>query len=134
MVLQKRPGELYIHFIGTDKRMDEWVPEDSCTIRETLATAPETGSRKRKRGRFNDTATTEAPSMNGLFLQNSVAGPSAMGGEMRNIESDRVMKSFLAEEELDETQHKHLTAQRNFDSVIFDEWKIRPWYVTLLLI
>ena len=114
--------------------MDEWVPEDLCTIRETVTIAPETRSKKRKRGRLNDTATSEVASMNGPFLQNSVAGPSAVDGEMQEIGSDRLVKSFLTEEELDATQHKHLTAQRNFDSVIFDEWKIKPWHVTLLLI
>jgi histone acetyltransferase HTATIP/histone acetyltransferase MYST1 len=34
---------------------------------------------------------------------------------------------ILSEEEFDMRQHKQLTAQKNFDTVMFDVWKITPW-------
>jgi histone acetyltransferase HTATIP/histone acetyltransferase MYST1 len=48
---------------------------------------------------------------------------------VRENGSEQPVQRILTEEELDATRHKQLTAQRNFDTVIFDEWKIRPWYV-----
>ncbi len=33
----------------------------------------------------------------------------------------------MTEEDFDLRHHKQLTAQRNFDMVMFDSWKIKPW-------
>ena len=111
--------------------MDEWVSEDICTVRESVHVAPETGSRKRKRGGWASSFSNRdaSSSMNGFSLQNSFASTSAVDGERRENGSERFGQSSLTEEELDARQHKQLTAQRNFDMIIFDEYKIKPWYV-----
>jgi len=117
--------------------MDEWVSEDLCKLRDSTPVGPEIGSRKRKRGRWpgpSSSSNREASSsMNGFSWQNSLASTSAVDGERRENGSERLLQGSLTEEELDASQHKQLTAQRNFDTVIFDEWKIRPWCVKFLL-
>jgi len=35
---------------------------------------------------------------------------------------------IMTEEDFDLRHHKQLTAQRNFDTIIFESWKIKPWY------
>lgn len=117
--------------------MDEWVSEDLCTLRDSTPVGPEMGSRKRKRGRWPGASSSSnreaSSSMNGFSLQNSFASTSAVDGERRENGLEHIQGS-MTEEELDASQHKQLTAQRNFDTVIFDEWKIRPWYVKFLLL
>ena len=63
-IFQRRPGEFYVHYVGTDKRMDEWISEDFCTMNDPVLVASDAGSRKRKRNRWNETtvSTHEASS------------------------------------------------------------------------
>ena len=132
-ILQRRLGELYVHYIGTDKRMDEWISEDLCTTTDPVPVTLDAGNRKRKRGRWNE--TTFSPHE----ASSSKHGPAATNGltrvidrvERKTNESQHLTENSLTEEELNLTRPKEFTSQRNFDTVIFDEWKIRPWYAFL---
>ncbi|KAF8174723.1 acyl-CoA N-acyltransferase [Pholiota molesta] len=77
-VLQRRPGEVYVHYVDMDKRMDDSAPPQPAT-----PSVEENG------------ASTEV---------------------------------LMTEQDFDLQHHKQLTAQRNFDIVIFEKWKLRPWY------
>lgn len=111
-----------MHYVDMDKRMDEWVAEDACGIREPPA-APE--PKKRKRGRppraqtHSDAAQPEAVSPRAEAGDQNGAGPTSAPREV-----------VISEEDFDLRQHKQLTAQRNFDMVVFDSWKIKPWCVS----
>lgn len=132
-ILQQRTGEFYVHYVDTDKRMDEWISEDLCTTNDPVPVTSDAGNRKRKRSRWNETTVSlhEASS--------SKHGPAAPNGLTRTIdkmerktnESQHLTENSLTEEEPNLTRPKEFTSQRNFDTVIFDEYKIRPWCVFL---
>ena len=97
-----------MHYVDMDKRMDEWVNEAACTIREPAVESP---PKKRRPGRPRAQAAPEpAPPA-------AVPPPPPSGGT----------EVVMTEEDFDLRHHKQLTAQRNFDMVMFDSWKIKPW-------
>ena len=121
LVLEKRPSEYYVHYHNTDKRLDEWVPEDS--VRPAGADErpdPDLSStRKRKRGSVDP----EAGGSRGVSEDRSSVmrdGSAATPGESGIT---------ITEEEYDIEHHKQITAKRNFDKVIFGKWQIKTWCV-----
>jgi hypothetical protein len=91
-----------------DKRMDEWVPEEDCRMKEPTPQPPP----KKKRGRPPKPAPPPP----------QPATPSVE-------ENGASMEVLMTEQDFDLQHHKQLTAQRNFDIVIFEKWKLRPWCV-----
>lgn len=134
-----------MHYVNTDKRLDEWVPKEHC--RKVILTPPaETmtgdrsgegdgdasgiGSRKRKRGR-------QARNM-GLDLKggSSQVHPTAgsTGGSVLQKDSNhsetagtKPTEITVTEEDYDIQHHKQITAHRNFDKVHFGEWQVKTW-------
>lgn len=107
-VLERRPGEVYVHYANSDKRLDEWVAERTVRLTETKVTAkashaPTNGNvKKRKR--------------------------SASAAEREEEEEDAAAKELkMSEEEYDIEHHKQITAKRNFDKVNFGKWQIKTW-------
>ena len=111
---------MYVHYVDTDKRLDEWVPEGSCQPQQS----PEQQGppAKKRRGRpprkhtpepsaSKDVEAPPPPAPEPVVEENGVTGAHVI----------------LSEEEFDMRQHKQLTAQKNFDTVMFDVWKITPW-------
>jgi histone acetyltransferase MYST1 len=135
-ILQKRAGEVYVHYVNTDKRLDEWVPETNVREIEECPPSPSAKStRKRKRGRPRSSSV----------LQQPLAGPSGSSSE---VEENGLERILMTEEDYDIEHHKrivspcdvsltfmctnktiHQTAQRNFDKVNFGAWQIKTWYV-----
>ena len=114
-VLQRRDGEVYVHYVNTDKRMDEWVPEESCRRDGDVAPLSiESTNRKRKHKSYS----LEPSALNGFALR------SAYG---ENKGSHMPTEIVMTEEDFDLQHHQQLRAQRNFDVIIFDVWKIKPW-------
>ncbi|TDL28905.1 acyl-CoA N-acyltransferase [Rickenella mellea] len=109
-VMQRRPGEVYVHYANADKRLDEWLPEKDVV---ELATNGTNESRKRKRGMSSADASRDP----------SVANGSVDG---RTPESREDVP--MTEEEIDLREHRKITATRNFDKVIFGTWEIKTWY------
>ena len=104
--------------------MDEWVPEDCCRCDGDAAQLPQAESTNRKRKRKRDVSYSLGPSaLNGFALRR-------IYGE--NKGSPMPTEIVMTEEDFDLQHHQQLRAQRNFDVVIFDVWKIKPWWVVRL--
>lgn len=120
-ILQRRDGEVYVHYVNTDKRMDEWVPEESCRCDGDVAQLPQAEFTNRKRKRKRDVSyNLESSVLNGFSLR-------GVNGEDKG--SPMPTEIVMTEEDFDLQHHQQLRAQRNFDVVIFDVWKIKPWQV-----
>jgi len=86
--------------------MDEWIPESSCTL------LPE------KPLRFSEATSSNGTAMD---VDHSMAYED-------DYESSRTTQEIvMTEEEFDLRHHQQLHSQKNFDTVIFDTWKIKPW-------
>lgn len=121
-VLTRGSEGLYVHYIDTDKRMDEWVPEALVKPftaipngNSTPDAAPARRGRKRKR---------TGPDPDSLPSPEE-AGPSTPAlEEPTEAHTDDVV---MTEEDYDIQQHKQITAHRNFDMVYFGDWQIKTW-------
>lgn len=51
--------------------------------------------------------------------------------DVDNMAPSTTTEVVMTEEEFDLRHHQQLHSQKNFDTVIFDTWKIKPWYVFL---
>ncbi|KZT22090.1 acyl-CoA N-acyltransferase [Neolentinus lepideus HHB14362 ss-1] len=117
-ILQRGSGEVYVHYLNTDKRMDEWVPEAIVRLVEEQGQAQSPLIHKRKR------ASTNGEGSEARSREDSV-GPSVSGDQPdASMDADAAM----TEEEYDIQHHKQITAKRNFGNVIFGHWKIKTWY------
>ncbi|KAJ6567747.1 acyl-CoA N-acyltransferase [Mycena vulgaris] len=106
-ILGRRQGQIYVHYVNHDKRMDEWIPED-----DFMPSATDSHhSRKRKRTSQHD-SDEGSPT------------PDELSAEENGVERTMV----VSEEDYDFEHHKQITAQRNFDKVQFGDWLIRTWY------
>ncbi|KAK7052391.1 histone acetyltransferase [Favolaschia claudopus] len=107
-IISRAPGQLYVHYVNQDKRMDEWIPED-----EFMPSATDVGpSRKRKRSQQGESDDEE----------------SMLDGDLLGEENGVERTMVVTEEDYDFEHHKQITAQRNFDKVQFGDWLIRTWY------
>lgn len=128
-ILERHGEELYVHYVNTDKRLDEWVTERDVRPAggheaEVAANGHTNGaSRKRKRGSTDG----QSPRRGSPAQANGdAAAESAQpGDEDANVAN----ASSITEEEYDIEHHKQITAKRNFDKVIFGKWQIRTWCV-----
>jgi histone acetyltransferase MYST1 len=112
---------VYVHYVDTDKRLDEWVPEGSC---QPQALPDQQGPpAKKRRGRPpRKQLTPEHSASKNVEIPPPPAPEPVV--EENGVSAAHVI---LSEEEFDMRQHKQLTAQKNFDTVMFDVWKITPW-------
>ncbi|KAJ7489457.1 acyl-CoA N-acyltransferase [Mycena latifolia] len=106
-ILDRRQGQIYVHYVNHDKRMDEWIPE----VDFMPSATDSRHSRKRKRTSQHD-SDEGSPS------------PDDLPAEENGVERTMV----VSEEDYDFEHHKKITAQRNFDKVHFGDWLIRTWY------
>ncbi|KNZ72739.1 putative MYST-like histone acetyltransferase 1, partial [Termitomyces sp. J132] len=128
-ILQHRDREVYVHYIGADKRLDEWVAEERCFIptpnpppfRASLdptfhshPAGPSTTNRQPQFG-VNQTASTSA-------------APAQMLPPGQKAQTSTPREMVMTEEEYDIHQHKQITANRNFEYVYFGEWQGKTWY------
>ncbi|KAK0433936.1 acyl-CoA N-acyltransferase [Desarmillaria tabescens] len=103
-VLSVNDEKVYVHYVGADKRLDEWLPGD----RVTRVSDPSTENQTKKRKRSNDDDD----------------------GSSRSDEqtSNSPVKLTVTEEELDSQIRERMTEQRNFEKVVFGDYVIRTWY------
>lgn len=127
-----------MHYVNTDKRMDEWVPESRVKIiggvkaesstsavpieGTPAATSHTNGTKKRKRS----TSIDGGHSHDSRKAHTAQLVPSEIGGAPVPDDDPKTLK--MSEEEYDMEHHKQITARRNFDKVIFGKWAIRTWY------
>ena len=105
-ILERREGQVYVHYVNQDKRLDEWVDETDCEPVDKDSERDAPTSRKRKRRVFESSRPVSCDTQ------------LALGGEPSIIIED-----------LDLKQHKQITAQRNFETVHFGNYQIKTWYV-----
>jgi hypothetical protein len=108
--VRRRAGEVYVHYLNSDKRLDEWLPESACKL---LPEKEPGNKRKRKRGH----SSARQPSNSRPVLEADGAPAEDM---------------TMTEEEYDIQHHKQITAQRNFEKVVFGKWQIKTWFVLSL--
>ncbi|KAF8060843.1 acyl-CoA N-acyltransferase, partial [Lyophyllum atratum] len=124
-VKSRREKEVYVHYVNTDKRMDEWVPNDTVTLAAPppLPAPSANGiepSKKRKRGRPpREYSARPSPVPPAAHPSRSAAAAAS---------SPDAATVAMTEEEYDIQHHKQITAQRNFDKVHFGEWQVKTWY------
>ena len=123
---------MYVHYVNTDKRLDEWVSESA--VRPAGGHEEDTthngmisgaGNRKRKRGSMErellgSRAGSEMSGARGE-MEGPASGEAAEGGGSSTV--------AITEEEYDIEHHKQITARRNFDKVNFGHWQIKTWCV-----
>ncbi|KAH9939012.1 acyl-CoA N-acyltransferase [Epithele typhae] len=110
-VLDRHEEAVYVHYVNKDKRLDEWVPEESHGV-EGLCEDEGEGTA----GLGSAAAATPAPAP-------ALAG---VGGGV--VGTGRAGAITATEEELDIEHQRQITAKRNFEKVVFGRWQIRTWY------
>lgn len=125
-ILQRREGEVYVHYVNTDKRLDEWISDTALKPREEEQAEPSSGlhaanGRKRKRNGPNNTSTSSPTRHRSVDV-------GIEDGDLVPTQDEVIM----TEEDYDIQHHKQITAQRNFDKVNFGHWQIKTWYVTCM--
>ncbi|KAF7784818.1 hypothetical protein Agabi119p4_983 [Agaricus bisporus var. burnettii] len=106
-VLERSKGQVYVHYINQDKRLDEWIDERDCRPAEDMSERRDGRSRKRKR---------------------HTSASSGLGSHSDDTLPLHEEDVPLTEEEIDLQTHKQITAQRNFETVHFGNWQIKTWY------
>lgn len=121
MALQHSESEFYVHYVGTDKRMDEWVDErlvtDGMPPAGTSLAAGMTGQKRKRKSTISNGG--------GSQMRMDIAESSRR--EVDAGETTKAADAPMTEEELDLREHRKLTATRNFDKVNFGQWQIKTW-------
>jgi histone acetyltransferase MYST1 len=119
-VIERGRGQLYVHFLNTDKRLDDWVQESETRALEEgdqVELEPEPPQRGHKRKRSdspsNKPTTDSAPQRD---ISNGV-----------HIEDPFITGGGDSSEEEDVAEHQLLTRRRNFDMVNFGQWQMKTW-------
>ncbi|KAG8899822.1 hypothetical protein FRB99_006437 [Tulasnella sp. 403] len=118
VILDRRGEEAYIHYVNTDKRLDEWVPAN--TIQLVSAPTPPASSAgiKRKRSHSVDDSADQSTALDNS-ARSSTSPPRAP--------MDHLAESKEQDQEA-VNEHQRITAKRNFEKVIFGAWQIKTWY------
>ncbi|OJT12859.1 Histone acetyltransferase KAT8 [Trametes pubescens] len=120
-VLERNEEDVYVHYVNTDKRLDEWVAardvRPAAGGHEADVVSNGAG-RKRKRGSIagEGSRRTSSPSK-----------PDAGAGTPQ-VKEEQDAAAPITEEEYDIEHRQQITAKRNFDKVIFGRWQIKTWY------
>jgi hypothetical protein len=129
-------GHDYVHYLNTDKRLDEWVSEElirPATEHEARAaimgpsSSTTNGIQTRKRKRGSDApqpSPTTRRASNATKTQQDTTEETSNGAEIQPAQPRE-----LTEEEYDIQQHRKLFSKRNFDKVVFGQWQIKTWCV-----
>jgi hypothetical protein len=135
-------GHAYVHYLNTDKRLDEWVSEElvrPATEHEagTTAMGPSSsttnGIQTRKRKRGSDTVHPSSTTRRVSNAANTQPDTPREEGISNGTETQPTQPRELTEEEYDIQQHRKLFSKRNFDKVVFGQWQIKTWCVCACL-
>ncbi|KAI9065573.1 acyl-CoA N-acyltransferase, partial [Trametes sanguinea] len=124
LVLERQGDDVYVHYVNTDKRMDEWVSQRDVKpagTHEAEAASNGIAGRKRKRESLEG-----EPSK---LLNGSPSPSETKPQHAGSAQPEDSGAAVITEEEYDIQHHKQITAKRNFDKVIFGRWQIKTWYV-----
>ncbi|OSD05690.1 acyl-CoA N-acyltransferase [Trametes coccinea BRFM310] len=122
-VLERHGDDVYVHYVNTDKRMDEWVSQRDvkpAATHEAEAASNGISGRKRKR----ESVEGELAKLPNGSPSHSETKPQHAG----SAQPEDSGAAVVTEEEYDIQHHKQITAKRNFDKVVFGRWQIKTWY------
>ena len=131
-------GNAYVHYLNTDKRLDEWVSDEF--IRPTTeheakvaimgpSSSSTNGIQTRKRKRDSNAAQS-SPTQRRVSNAAATQPAAARDEDAPNgAETQPTQPRELTEEEYDIQQHRKLFSKRNFDRVVFGQWQIKTWCV-----
>ncbi|KAI9462733.1 acyl-CoA N-acyltransferase [Boletus coccyginus] len=124
-VLQRRSSDshAYVHYEGSDKRLDEWVPGSELRRVEPDSDALPSGTNNGKRKR-EDESTTSRPGS----PTNSTRASSLERTPFPDAQTPTASQDTMTDEDFELQHYKQITAQRNFDKVNFGQWQIKTWY------
>ncbi|KAN0101095.1 Acyl-CoA N-acyltransferase [Tylopilus felleus] len=121
-VLQRRSsdGHVHVRYEGSDKQLDEWIPQSD--LRRVSELDSHAGTNNGKRKREESTSRPASPT-------NSTRAGSAEA-TLLSLDAKNAMPSqnIMTEDDFDVQDYKRITAQRNFDKVNFGQWQIKTWY------
>lgn len=133
-VLQRRPGEVYVHYVNQDKRLDEWVPERALRPAE-----PHELEHDEPRGRKRKRAGSVPPHVFGSTAAKSKANGAGAGANGAGYSSDAPAEpdagghghghDDVDSDDSDVNEHRLLTAKRNFEHANFRDQAIKTWCV-----
>ncbi|KAG8853540.1 hypothetical protein FRB96_008142 [Tulasnella sp. 330] len=154
IILERRPGQAYVHYLDADKRLDEWISEDKVhllafrkvsqvveqgsdgahdkTLNGVASGSAGPSTRKRRR---SQSPSPLAP--NQIIpvspLRNLRTRDAHVFGSPRNVSPpahhDHLTTTQNAERDAEALlEHQRITARRNFDQVIFGPWQMKTWY------
>jgi hypothetical protein len=112
-----------VHYLNTDKRLDEWVPDSACIEARQEAQAQAVHKRRvslRSAGRSTSVSPARPPTP-GPSSSRQTTGP--------DMTLPLAEPPTMTEEDFDIHHHKQITAQRNFDKVNFGKWQMKTWCV-----
>lgn len=125
-VLQHRSSDdhAYVHYEGSDKRLDEWIPGSQLRRVEPDSDALPSGTNNGKRKREESTSRPGSPT-------NSTRASSLETPLLPDAQTAPASQDTMTEEDFDVQHYKQITAQRNFEKVNFGQWQIKTWYVSI---
>ncbi|KAG8940553.1 hypothetical protein FRC04_005191 [Tulasnella sp. 424] len=140
IVLEKRGGEAYVHYINTDKRLDEWVSED-CIHRVPKSETDEVsgpngegqsgGTRSvigKRRRSHSPSGSTSRPARHPNGISTTQATGLIPASPPPPQKSHDHLQSTKEQDVEAAMEHQRITAKRNFDKVIFGGWEMKTWY------
>jgi histone acetyltransferase MYST1 len=104
-VLDRRPGEVFVHYLDTDKRLDEWVSADNVRATSLPRDSVSPGHETSPPRRVNGTSTRKR--------RRSASPPKA--NDSRETTQPPAALPTMA------------STRRNFDKVNFGTWQIKTW-------
>ncbi|KAF8555943.1 acyl-CoA N-acyltransferase [Imleria badia] len=122
-VLQHRSadGHVHVHYEGSDKRLDEWIPGSELRRVEPDSDALPSGTNNGKRKREESSSPPGSPT-------NSTRASSLAATPLPDTKTVTASQDTMTEEDFDVQDYKQIIAQRNFDKVNFGQWQIKTWY------
>jgi histone acetyltransferase MYST1 len=126
-IIKTSEDKAFVHYVGTDKRLDEWVMLSELYSTPSTPSPSSTPSRTTRRGKRKrdgsdgthspDSSTTPrgSPKPNGSIP--IIPIPPAVAPQVT-----------MTEEEYDMEHHKQISAVKNFEKVHFGLWLIKTWY------
>lgn len=136
-------GNAYVHYLNTDKRLDEWITDElirPATEHEAriaiMGPSPSTtnGIQTRKRKRDSDAAQLSPTTRRVSNAATTQPDTIKEEGTSNGAKAQPIQPRELTEEEYDIQQHRKLFSKRNFDRVVFGQWQIKTWCVLIYVL
>jgi histone acetyltransferase MYST1 len=112
--VKHREEDVFVHYVGLDRRMTEWIPRTECIPIPV----------QKKRGRPKKRAMTEAPTETQITMPVASSRGRSVVPQMANGKPG-VKEIVMTEEEYDLLQHK--LPDKNFEKVYFGNWEVKTW-------